>query len=71
MAQWVKCLILDFRSDHDLSVMGWSPALGSTFSRESAGDFLPPFACAPPLPRAHSCMCMLSFKYINKYLKIK
>ena len=36
VAQSVKCLTLDFRSGHDLSVIRLSPMPGSALSRESA-----------------------------------
>ena len=36
VALWVKHLILDFYSGHDLRVMGLSPALGSVLGIEPA-----------------------------------
>ena len=54
----LKRLALDFSSDHDLRVLGLSPTVGSTLSRESL-RILSPFA--PPPTHA----CALSFKCIN------
>ena len=52
MAESVKCLTIVFGSGHDLTVLGWSLALGSELNRESAGESLP-----LPLPlRALSLM---------------
>ena len=34
MAQLIKCPTLNFGSGHDLTVMGWGPALGSTLGVE-------------------------------------
>ena len=36
VSQLVECLTLDFGSDHDLRVLGSSPALGSVLDGESA-----------------------------------
>ena len=59
----LKRLALDFGSDHDLRVLGLSPTVGSTLSRESL-RILSPFA--PPPTHA----CALSFKCINlKYTR--
>ena len=41
MALSAKHSTLGFNLGHDLGVTGSSPALGSAFSRESAGDSLP------------------------------
>ena len=64
MAQVVKRLALDFGSGRDLGIVKWRPALGSTFSGESAcGVSL----LSDPLP----ARLVLSLSQINKSLKIK
>ena len=52
VAQSVKCPTLGFDSGPDLMVAGWSPALGSALSWESASRFSP-----SALPSTHSFMC--------------
>lgn len=52
----VKCLLLDFGSDHDLRVMKLNPMSDSMLSAESA--CLPP----PAAPPAHSLSLSLSLK---------
>ena len=49
MAQSVKCLTLDFGSDHDPRVVGSSPASGSVLTARPAWDSLSPYFSAPPL----------------------
>lgn len=39
MAQSVKCPTLDFRTGHDLRVVGRGPVLGSVLSGESARNY--------------------------------
>lgn len=56
VAQLVKCPNLDMGSDHDLRVMGSSPALGSMLS----GDSLSPSPFAPTL-----CALSLSKQNLN------
>ena len=58
MAQSVKCLTLDFGSDHDLRVMRLSPALGSELSGESTSS--------SPSASLSSCVCSLSLSKIKK-----
>ena len=53
MAYSVECLTLDYGSNHDPGVMGSSPALGSTLSREPASDS-PSLPLPPPLSPAHA-----------------
>ena len=51
--QLAKCPTVDFSSGHDLSVVGWSPTLGSELAMEAAWDSL------SPCP-SHSCSSALS-----------
>ena len=64
MAQFVKCLTLDFGSGHALRVMRSSPPVGSMLGEESAGD-----SPSPPLPSSHSCTHTLSLSNKLKSLK--
>ena len=50
----LKRLALDFGSDHDLRVLGLSPTLGSTLSRESVCEFSHPL----PLPPLMHVLCL-------------
>ena len=56
VAQLVECPTLDFGSDHDLWVLGFSPMLGSPLSKESAWGFLSflPLLPSPLLTRSSS-----------------
>ena len=62
MAQSVECLMLDFGSGHDPSIVGSSPASGSALSVEPAWDSL-------SLPSAPFPRIMLSLKNKNKTKK--
>lgn len=56
MAQLVKCLTLDFSSDHIIRVVRLSPMLDSKPSVESAWDSFPPPSCSvPPIPPPTPC----------------
>lgn len=53
-AQLMKRLTLDFGSRGDLTVVGWSPASGSTLCLEPAGDSVSPAPPALPHPLSPS-----------------
>ena len=64
MAQSIEYLTLGFGSDHDLRVMGWSLALGSPLSRESASPS--PFPSTLPSTHVHFLSLMLALSLSNK-----
>ena len=59
MAEWVEHPTLDFGSDHDPSVMGPSPAWGSTLSMKPAENSLSLSLCPFPV---HILSLYLKFK---------